>query len=293
MDILKSNPSGPLTETELENFEASLGYGLPSEYREFLLTHNGPLVEPISFWVTEGEGTGQIEGCFFGLHDGPTTNFKFWYLDNPSKFPAGCLPIAHDGMGNFTCIGLSGTERGRILFFDHESHWGESSLEDLEPVANSFDEFIGGLFHDEREDDEEEDDSSSNLFGELVLLWKLAKIKPSENDIFNQTQLFILLGEDKPCFEIESPHSRQFVDDLVAEATDAGPLEPSCRYGVASCSFVFANDEGAVLSVGVASKGHVICGNKYWKVGSEIWQTICDTAKAAALESGIDLNINE
>ncbi len=293
MNILKSNPSGILIETELDEFEASLGYGLPSEYREFLLTHNGPLVEPISFWITEGECTGQIEDYFFGLHDGPTTNFKNWYLDNPSKFPADCLPIAHDGMGNFTCIGLGGTERGRILFFDHESNWGESSLEDLEPVADSFGEFISGLFHDDIGEDEEDDDSSSNLFGELVLLWKLAKIKPSENDLFNQTQLFILLGTEQLYFEIERPHSLKFLDDLVADATDAGPLEPSFRYGQTCSSFVFTDQQGSVLSVVVASQGHVICGNKYWKVGAEIWQTICDTAKAAALESGIDLNISE
>lgn len=288
MKIIESNPSGPLSEEVLEAFETMLGSRLPSEYRAFLLAHNGPLIEPKSFWVTEDEWSSEIEDYFFGLHDGPTTKFKDWYFDDPSHFPKGCLPIAHDGMGNYICIGLSGTERGRIRFYNHESNWKESSLEDLEPIADSFGQFIESLFHQDDEGDDEDFAEPPITFGQLVDSWNSAGERPSEHLLFRHARLYIVFGKNKPHFEIESPHSRNFLDDLVTGATNAGSLRPAFRYGSATCSFVFLDHKEALLFVGIASEGHVICDNRYWKISPEVWETICDTVKAASLEGGIE-----
>jgi cell wall assembly regulator SMI1 len=159
MNIIQSNPYGPLDEERLREFERTIGHTLPEDYREFLLEHNGPVVSPLSFKIGVGEGgyEDSIEDGFFGLHDGHGPSYRTRYLDNPSRFPDGVIPIAHDGMGNYVCIGLSGGERSRILYFNHERNGGDDLPEDLEPLADSLSEFLDSLFEgDDRYDDDED-----------------------------------------------------------------------------------------------------------------------------------------
>lgn len=160
MTIVKSNPYGPVNEEGILDFEKSIGRRLPEDYRSFLLEHNGPLVSPESFWVGVGEGaySTSIEDGFLGLHDGAGPSLRRWYLDDPSHFPAGVLPIANDGMGNHVCIGLEGEERGHILFFNHELNGGHDLPEDLELLADSLGEFLDGLFESDDDMDDDDDD---------------------------------------------------------------------------------------------------------------------------------------
>lgn len=155
--ILKhTNFYGSLTVEALEAFEQKIGSRLPDEYREFLLTHNGGVPEPAHFLAPddpfESDDSPMSEReilCFFALHSQKwstntpegTRGFPLqaaWKDFNREQPESGLLPIGQDWSGSCICVGLTGAERGKIYFYDHES---EVSI----PLAENLTAFVDGL----------------------------------------------------------------------------------------------------------------------------------------------------
>jgi hypothetical protein len=147
--IRDANRFGPLTEDRLAAFESELGTTLPDEYRAFLLRHNGGVPEQETFDVPGEDGGERPFHCFFALHDNP------WDDSTPEGSqgfplqaaladfrtdggPADVLPVGKDWNGSYVCVGLTGADRGRVLYWDHE-------MEQLVPLANTLAEFLAGL----------------------------------------------------------------------------------------------------------------------------------------------------
>ena len=282
MDIIVSNPHGRVVEADLSEFEARIGYRLPDQYREFLLVHNGALVEPRCFWVEDDTYSDEIEGCFYGLHDGYGHNFKSRYLDDPSHFPKKVLPIADDGMGNYICIGLEGSQRGRILFYDHERHWENNTAADLEPLADSFENFLSGLFEGKFVDENGVEYDFPATFNGFVSGWRENGVKPSSYEEIDDLIAFIVVDRgNEPQFALDQTHCPDLLDDIIAGANRGPKVDDRLQHGVAVHYFDFRNRGTPLYEIGVAEKGFVVCDGYYWTVTPAVWETLHDTAKEA------------
>ncbi len=118
--------------TELvKEFENRLGIELDEEYRSFLIKYNGG--------DTPETHVG-IRGCstdlryLFGIN---TQEDIEHFLYVPVWENKQYLPIGEDYFGNFFVIGLSGENKGKIFFCNHERGYA------VKQIADSFKKFLG------------------------------------------------------------------------------------------------------------------------------------------------------
>lgn len=116
------NPPAALA--EVEAFERDLGVTLPEGYRDFLLQAGdggaGPFYGLFSLeqvrgwlgWPLEPEklpvlrpGMSEAEGC------------------GKENWKRGCIPIESEGDTFFTCLMVTGPDRGRVVYIDYEGSW--------------------------------------------------------------------------------------------------------------------------------------------------------------------------
>ncbi|MCZ7646129.1 MAG: ankyrin repeat domain-containing protein [Planctomycetota bacterium] len=140
----------PIDEHELVAFEKRLGVELPQGYRKFLLKHNGGCPKPSKFdYLDHGKKRASDVKCFIPLVGGEYN--LAYYLDwRAGRLPEDYLPIGEDYFGNLVCLGLSGKERGKLYFWDHDQEEdpddGGDPSANLFPIpARDFDEFVGSL----------------------------------------------------------------------------------------------------------------------------------------------------
>lgn len=165
--IVDPLPAGPTTSAEIKAFEKHIGHKLPSEYRSFLLEHNGGHPDPDAFSFDSGRGEEEnIVLCFFPMRNVKLGNVDVIGLNGLRKWPVHCawddlqkdlvnlyetelehplLPIGTDGSSNYFCIILDGKQSGSVVFLDHET--AEATL-----LADSFDAFLELLRPRERSD---------------------------------------------------------------------------------------------------------------------------------------------
>ncbi len=155
-EILESRRFGPVSDAQIVELEGTLGYGLPQDYRAFLLEHNGgkPGADTIDFEDERGPSSSDVN-YLFGVHRGE------YYASLPKRMemfrgriPAGFLPIGDDSGGNLWVLELEGPGRGRVYFWDHEGEADEGeppTTRNMTVVAASFTDFLARLreFEDE------------------------------------------------------------------------------------------------------------------------------------------------
>jgi hypothetical protein len=143
-------------ESLIRQFETLIGARLPEEYREFLLEYGGAFLDDIyEAPITEPGHLGEY-ACprgFFGFYK-PDARGVRHSLDLPRNYSGyknriryGLVPIAHAIGGNLICLAVSGSDRGAVYYWDHETN-------DVWLVSNSFDEFLSNLQLTEDADDD-------------------------------------------------------------------------------------------------------------------------------------------
>jgi cell wall assembly regulator SMI1 len=144
----------PVSQEELREVEASIGYPLPDQYRRFLLSHNGGRPQSVSFRFERkpGEYADSVVHWFYGIKAGSEffINFERHYRILKDRMPPNIIPIASDPGGNQICISVSGSDAGFVYFWDHERESDPEedespSYDNLYPIGTSFNEFLGGL----------------------------------------------------------------------------------------------------------------------------------------------------
>lgn len=137
---LEQYPKHLPSEKEVQAFEQLLGYPLPPDYREFLLTYNGGVCElkniimPISGYLCD----------LFGLYpDGSMTNLMTLRLPNHpellelwGELPTNLLPIGEVDSGDMIAIEFNNNE-SKVMVVDHEGGGTEGSV-----TARNFTEFL-------------------------------------------------------------------------------------------------------------------------------------------------------
>ena len=143
----------------LSAIEDYWGFKLPKDYRDFVVKYNGGVPENTAFNFKNSK-EGSILSDFLGIIDkGYSYNLLIVNKDVGDRYPVNMLPIAHTVGGDRILLSVKMQDRGKVYFWDHEME----SEDDEEPdysnltlIADSFDEFINGLYSEQDIDLSEE-----------------------------------------------------------------------------------------------------------------------------------------
>ena len=139
----------PTNLKEIKKFEKLIQAKLPEDYKQFLLKHNGghpitngfELIKPINNKTKEAGIS-----WFFALYDGDVCNITRKFMDSRGGIPDELLPIGYDSGGK-TCLGIKGDYYGKLYYWTTNwSWWSGNDYNYLYLIANSFTDFINGLF---------------------------------------------------------------------------------------------------------------------------------------------------
>lgn len=141
---------GTLSEPVLKALEIYWGFGLPKDYRAFLIKHNGgsPTIDYFNFKDDKNDGS-DIR-YFLGIYPDEYRNLLGFLKIYNERLPNNIFPIGYDSGGNLICISVKGPDRGKIYFWNHEMEADPAQGEvpdysNLTLIADSFDEFINSL----------------------------------------------------------------------------------------------------------------------------------------------------
>lgn len=144
------------TPEQIREAENTIGLELPEEYKKYLLSHKGGHPDPDTFSV-QWNGQDWAEGneinsvaWFFAIYDGKDENFLDYYETHKGRIPNDTIAIARDPGSNLILLGTSGTNKGKIFFWqrEYEVDFENGEVPDYSNVgfvANSFNEFIDSL----------------------------------------------------------------------------------------------------------------------------------------------------
>ena len=159
----------PMTPDEVAALEAQLGKGLPSSYREFLLSYgatgfrNSVSIRSLVPLPARLSETGDVRVSFFYGADDPSSVSAYSLTKSlrllEGRVPPSLISIGGETFGNQILLGIHAPDTGRVYYWDHENEWDEEDyLEDygvpMPPevmyqnvylLAESFDEFLDRL----------------------------------------------------------------------------------------------------------------------------------------------------
>ncbi len=139
-----------VTTHALEALEAKLRLKLPAAYRAWLLRFNGgtPVPGEFKYKTEEGPYTDSRVAFFYAVYDGEYENFEKQFINykvTQRRMLDNLIPFARDPFGNCLCLSISGADEGAVYFWDHEEEPATPSYANCHLIADTFDEFIGGL----------------------------------------------------------------------------------------------------------------------------------------------------
>jgi cell wall assembly regulator SMI1 len=146
-------------ELKIKKFEKDFGFKLPTEYRDFLLTHNGGAPTDIltyEFKMGSRQSSSTIQ-VFYGLGGtewGDLAEAIDTFHVHRRRMPDYLFPFACDGLGNQLCINLDGPRYGEILHWEMEEEvefdqskkrWVKDPLSNCYKISDSFTNFIRNM----------------------------------------------------------------------------------------------------------------------------------------------------
>lgn len=164
MQIQIASDGRPATEAQIVAWEKKIQAQLPSDYRGFLVQHNGGRAKVSA--ERAGDVAFQIRWNGQPWADEYAEAFLqgFYSLDNDSAFawstaeeeyleqrrvPSDLLPIAYDRGSNQVLLGISGERRGKVYFWAKDLEPAEDTdepgYENVGFIADSFGEFLAKL----------------------------------------------------------------------------------------------------------------------------------------------------
>ncbi len=151
MNFEMTDSSEHLTANTIVKFEKNVGCLIPPSYRKFLLIHNGGKPNPCEFTIV-GKNNSQdaiAVKYFLGINfPEKTLNLEYVLSAYYNRLPSNLFPIARDPGGNLICIATTGTNIGKVYFWEHEFEVEDGEIPSYENVyfiADSFEEFLSML----------------------------------------------------------------------------------------------------------------------------------------------------
>jgi len=167
-------PTPPATELDVANFERLIGSELPADYRRFLLSVNGGMVNTnvvnnleykVSPLLNNSSAYSGIQelGFVFSLFNGygkllgkdhtaltltaAFESFSGFEAAGYSFIPPHCIPIADVYGSGYLLLVLDGTHKDKVLYYGYDYHDNPEELyENVSLAGNSFKEFIDSLY---------------------------------------------------------------------------------------------------------------------------------------------------
>ncbi len=139
----------PISESKLTGFESELGIKLPSDYRNFLLKHNGGRPHPNVFDVlVEGSILRTGVNRFLGFSDSESETFSNYFEVYADRIPKNLFPIATGLSVDLICLSIRGEDYGKVYYWDH--NWevtdGEPDYRNIHLIADNFADFLNKLY---------------------------------------------------------------------------------------------------------------------------------------------------
>jgi len=138
-------------EDELISFSKKVKFKLPNEYIKFLKQHNGGYVkDSIGIYHNNGKQRFILTSMFgLGTDDNLFEQFEMY----KNRIPNTTIPIGRDVGGNLVCLNLSGTDYGKVYFWEHEIEGKYDhetmTVHDLYFIAENFDTFLHSIMKDD------------------------------------------------------------------------------------------------------------------------------------------------
>jgi len=145
MNISINSKNNSLKLSDLKQFETKQGIVLPNEYRDFMLKFNGGSPSPRNFDLPDQKANPLH--VFYGIGASLKSDDLAEVIQIfKGRIRNSLIPIAADSFGNQICLGLHGSRKGKVYFWDHESERLLFKFRSLTLVANSFKGFIDGIY---------------------------------------------------------------------------------------------------------------------------------------------------
>jgi hypothetical protein len=135
------------SESDVAAFEARHRIRLPADYREFLLKSNGGHVDgTYNIEISPQAGSTTLQQ-FYRVRDGSRSTQTLEYMRSlvGSRLPPALLGIGSDLGGAEICLGIDGSEYGKVFFWDPGFDFDDTqhgSFENIHEVAPTFSEFL-------------------------------------------------------------------------------------------------------------------------------------------------------
>lgn len=148
MNIVRTYATRPASEADLSSLEQRLGFGLPEEYRAFLLRTNGgePDADTFEFVTMAGKPEETSVRAFLSLDEADAAYSITRYLSfYEGWLPPAVIPIAVDFFNNLILLDLGDGRRGAVLYWDCVGEPTVDPSANVTAIAESFELFISRL----------------------------------------------------------------------------------------------------------------------------------------------------
>jgi hypothetical protein len=117
---------------------------LPRTYKEFLCRYSVGLM-PVTYPLIDLQPSARetIE-IFYGASSDPIYDLLVNINEYRNRMPKTVIPIGSDAGGNQICLGISGTVRDKVYFWEFEKEVvdGEPDFSNMRLISHSFEAFI-------------------------------------------------------------------------------------------------------------------------------------------------------
>lgn len=135
----------PVSDDDIRSLEEELGYPLPVSYRLFLKKY-GLAAGKGDTRFSNPDNPEEVETAvdvFYGLKTGDGYDLRENWQSFADDLPSRLLPIASGSGGQFL-LSLGGDDKGTLYWWLPE-YGPVESTDDLEPISDSFDQFVNSL----------------------------------------------------------------------------------------------------------------------------------------------------
>lgn len=152
------NSAGKLDKNVVDALEQLWNFGLPRDYKEFLINYNGGNPDPCCFSFKNTPEKGSFIDNLFGVIKDLNNNLLLNIDLYKNRIPTNFIPIGDDPGGNLILLSVKTPDRGKVYFWDHEmeadTDQGEiADYSNLTLISDSFEEFLNGLHSSEEIED--------------------------------------------------------------------------------------------------------------------------------------------
>ncbi len=162
--LLDIQEGSQLSKNETEIFKSIFNFldiSLPKSYKKFLLENKNfdfSEKEKNIFIVNKTKFSGVLR-FFYEFSSNINDDILYHLKLYRYRIPKNMISIACDNYGNQILLSVKGPDYGKVYFWDHEQeadteNGEEPSYNNLTLIANSFDEFMNGLYGEEELEEE-------------------------------------------------------------------------------------------------------------------------------------------